>query len=543
MRGLMMDHPLLISSLIDYAADMHGHIEVVSQTVEGPVHRYTWKDVRARSAQLAHALAGLGIGEGDRVGTIAWNGYRHLELYYGVSGMGAICHTMNPRLHPDQLTYIINHAEDRILCVDLTFVPLVAAVTDRLETVEHVVVMTGRETMPESSLSDLLCYEELLEGQPGEYEWPVLEENAGASLCYTSGTTGNPKGVLYSHRSTVLHAFAASLPDALGVKDGQAMLPVVPMFHANAWGTPYSAAILGAKLVFTGPHMDGESLTRLMRDETVVVSTGVPTIWMGLLDYWRANDAGVPSLEVVAVGGAAPPRSMIRAFEEEFGIEFRQGWGMTETSPIGSLNVLTPELRQMPIEERLGVQVRQGRRIFGVDWRIVDEDGKALPPDGEAVGELQVRGPWVCSSYYEHDEEILDAEGWFSTGDIASLDSHGYMQITDRATDVIKSGGEWISSIDLDNVAMGHPGVAMAAVIGLPDAKWTERPLLIVQVREGASVAKEELLGFLEGKVAKWWIPEAVVFVESMPVGGTGKVQKNRLRELYGKPESKESGA
>ncbi len=304
----MMDHPLLISSLIDYAADIHGHIEVVSHTVEGSVHRYTWAEVRERSARLAHGLAGLGIGVGDRVGTIAWNGYRHLELYYGVSGMGAICHTMNPRLHPDQLTYIINHAEDRILCVDLTFVPLIAAVADRLETVEHVVIMTGRETMPESSLSDLLCYEELLEGQPGEYEWPLLDENTGASLCYTSGTTGNPKGVLYSHRSTVLHAFAASLPDALGVKEGQAMLPVVPMFHANAWGAPYSAAILGAKLVFTGPHMDGESLTRLMRDEKVTVSTGVPTIWMGLLDYWRANDAGVPSLEVVAVGGAAPPQ-------------------------------------------------------------------------------------------------------------------------------------------------------------------------------------------------------------------------------------------
>jgi len=543
MRGLMMDDPLLISSLIEYAAESHGHVEVVSQTVEGPVHRYTWADVRERSARLAHGLSGLGVGEGDRVGTIAWNGYRHLEIYYGVSGMGAVCHTMNPRLHPDQLAYIINHAEDRVLCVDLTFVPLVAAVADRLETVEHVVVMTGPETMPESTLSDVVCYEDLLEDQPGEYAWPTLDEHAAASLCYTSGTTGDPKGVLYSHRSTVLHAFAASLPGALSVREGQAMLPVVPMFHANAWGAPYSAAILGAKLVFTGPHMDGESLTRLMRSEDVVVSSGVPTIWMGLLDYWRANDTGVPSLEIVAVGGAAPPRSMIRGFEEEFGIEFRQGWGMTETSPIGSLNVLTSKLRESPIEERLDMQVKQGRRIFGVEWRIVDEDGAVLPHDGETVGELQVRGPWVCSSYYKHDQDILDAEGWFSTGDIATLDSHGYMQITDRAKDVIKSGGEWISSIDLENAAMGHPDVTLAAVIGVPDDKWTERPLLIVQARESSELTGEDVLAFLEGKVLKWWIPEEVVFVESMPVGGTGKVQKTRLRESYGHPKNLESEA
>jgi fatty-acyl-CoA synthase len=538
-----MDHPLLISSLIDYAAETHGHVEVVSHTVEGPVHRYNWGDVRERSAQLAHSLSGLSVGVGDRVGTIAWNGYRHLEIYYGVSGMGAVCHTMNPRLHPDQLSYIINHAEDRVLFVDLTFVPLVAAIADRLETVEHVVVMTGRETMPESPLSDLVCYEELLEDKPGEYDWPILDENAAASLCYTSGTTGNPKGVLYSHRSTVLHAFAASLPDALGVKEGQAMLPVVPMFHANAWGAPYSSAILGAKLVFTGPHMDGEALTRLMRDEDVVVSSGVPTIWMGLIDYWRTHDTGVPSLEVVGVGGAAPPRSMIRAFEEEFGIEFRQGWGMTETSPIGSLNVPTSDLRQGTLEERLDVQVKQGRRICGIEWRIVDEEGATVPRDGKAIGELQVRGPWVCSSYYKHDEDILDAEGWFSTGDIATLDAQGYMQITDRAKDVIKSGGEWISSIDLENVAMGHPDVALAAGIGIPDAKWTERPLLIVQAREGSEVTREDVLTFLEGKVAKWWIPEDVVFVESIPVGGTGKVQKTRLRELYEEPKSLEGGA
>ncbi len=540
MRGLMMDQPLLISSLLEFAADVYGEIEIVSKTVEGPVHRYGWSDVRDRSAQLAHGLVGLGVGEGDRIGTIAWNGYRHLEIYYGVSSMGAICHTMNPRLHAKDLAYIINHAEDRVLLMDLTFVPLVAAMADQLETVEHFVVMTDAESMPDTSLTPLVCYEELLDGQPDRYEWPILDENAGASLCYTSGTTGHPKGVLYSHRSTILHAFVICLPGSFSAREGEGFLPVVPMFHANAWGAPYSAAIMGAKLVFPGPHMDGESLTQLMTDEGVVGSTGVPTIWLGLLNHWRESGTSVPSLKIVGIGGAAPPRSMIQAFEEEFGIEVRHGWGMTEMSPLGSLNTLSPVHRQAPLEERLDIQVKQGRRIFGVEMMIVDKEGNRLPHDGKAFGELMVRGPWVCSNYFKHDAEILDDDGWFPTGDIVTIGEDSYIQITDRAKDLIKSGGEWISSIELENVAMGHPEVAQAAVIGIPDKRWTERPLLVAIRTEGSTLTQDDLLGFLEGKVAKWWIPETVEFVESLPMGGTGKVQKTELREIYA---SKSSGA
>jgi 3-(methylthio)propionyl---CoA ligase len=535
MRGLMMNRPLLISSLLEHAASVFGSVEIVTRTVEGPVHRYTWTDVRHRSKQLAQALQHLQLRDGDAVATIAWNTHRHLELYYGVSGMGAVVHTVNPRLHPSQLVYVLNHARDRALFVDLSFVPLVEAVWDKLESVRDLVILTDRAHMPATKIPGAHCYEDLLRAQDGSYEWPTLDENAASGICYTSGTTGNPKGVVYSHRSSVLHAYGAALPGAIPVGPGEALLPVVPMFHVNAWGVPYGAAMCGYKLVMPGPRLDGPGLTELMRAEGVSICCGVPTVHLGLLAHWRASGESVPSLKTVMTGGAAPTSSMISEFRSR-GIGVLHGWGMTETSPVGTISRITAAEAGLDDAAQVAFLTRQGRQLFGVELRIVDSDGVSLPRDGTSVGELQVRGPWVCSAYLgDQPGSALDKDGWFSTGDVAVLHPNGSMQITDRKKDLIKSGGEWISSLDLENAAARHPEIALAAVIGVPHEKWGERPLLIAQPAPGASPTKESVLEFLEGQVAKLCLPDDVVFVDSLPLGATGKVQKSLLREQYGR--------
>jgi len=534
MRGLMMDTPLLVSSLLRHAATVHRDATLVTRTVEGPVHRTTWPELARRAEQLAQALGGLTVREGDTVASIAWNTHRHVELYYGVSGMGAVIHTVNPRLHPSQLVYVLNHAQDRVLFVDLTFVPLAEAVWDRLESVKHLVVLTDREHMPATGIPGALCYEELLGAQPGGYDWPRLDENAAAGICYTSGTTGNPKGVVYSHRSTVLHAYGCGLPGAIPGGPGETLVPVVPMFHVNAWGIPYCAAMAGTRLVMPGPRLDGEGLTDLMAAEGGTGCCGVPTVHMGLLGHWDATGASVPTLRWVTTGGAAPTGSLLRAFLAR-GIDVIHGWGMTETSPVGTVSRIGEADAGRPEQERVATLMKQGKPLFGVELRVVDTDGAPLPRDGASVGELQIRGPWVCSAYLgDEPGSALDAGGWFATGDVAVLHPDGTMQITDRKKDLIKSGGEWISSLDLEDVAARHPEVGIAAVIGVPDEKWGERPLLVVQPRPGTAPTKESILEFLDGQVSRIWMPDDVIFVESMPLGATGKVQKARLRELYG---------
>ncbi|HSM60012.1 MAG TPA: long-chain-fatty-acid--CoA ligase [Longimicrobiales bacterium] len=534
MRGLMMDTPLLISSLVEHAATVFPGTEVVTRTVEGPVHRYAWPDVRRRSMQVARALRAAGVRDGDTVATIAWNTHRHLELYYGVSGTGAVIHTVNPRLHPSQVAYVLNHARDRMVFVDLTFVPLAEAVWEHLTSVKTLVVLTDRAHMPDTKIPGALCYEEWIAAHDGDYAWPVLDENAAAAICYTSGTTGNPKGVVYSHRSTVLHAMGLATPGGIPVGADGALLPVVPMFHVMAWGIPYCAAICGYKLVLPGPRMDGAGLTELMNQEAVTYYAGVPTVHLGLLEHWRESGASVPSLQAITTGGAAPTRTMIEGFHER-GIQVVHGWGMTETSPVGSLSKLSGRDGDLDPDEKVRVLMRQGRPPFGVELRVVDGAGRPLPHDGKTTGELQIRGPWVASAYLgEEPGSALDAEGWFSTGDVASIDGTGTTQITDRKKDLIKSGGEWISSLDLEDMAMRHPEIAMAAVIGVPHEKWGERPLLIAVPAPGGAPTRESVLEFLEGQVAKWWLPDEVVFVDALPMGGTGKVQKTLLREQYG---------
>jgi 3-(methylthio)propionyl---CoA ligase len=537
MRGLMMDRQLLISSLVEYAAQVYRDTEIVSRTVEGPIHRYTWTELRQRAKQLAGAMKANGTRDGDRIATIAWNGYRHLELYYGISGMGAVLHTVNPRLHPSQLVYILNHAQDRVVFLDLTFVPLIEAVADKLESVRAIVVMTDREHMPRSDL-DLLCYEELIAEHDGDFEWPSFDENTAAAICYTSGTTGHPKGVVFSHRSTILHAYGESMPSTLPAAEGDAVLPVVPMFHVNAWGFPYCVAMTGAKLVFPGPRMDGEALTQLMNDEGVTLYSGVPTVHMGLLAHWDETGATVPSLNAITTGGAAPTRTMLEAFRSR-GVEVIHGWGMTETSPVGTISRVTAKSAGLDDDEQIELIMKQGRPLFGVELRIVDEKGQPLPRDGVASGELQIRGPWVCSAYFgEEPGSRLDADGWFPTGDVAVIHPDGTIRLTDRKKDLIKSGGEWISSIDLEDMAMRHPEIAQAAVIGIPHEKWGERPLLVAVKKPDAEPTKESILEFLEGQVAKWWLPDDVVFVDELPLGATGKVQKTKLREEYGQEAS-----
>ncbi|HMQ71279.1 MAG TPA: 3-(methylthio)propionyl-CoA ligase [Rubrivivax sp.] len=533
MLGLMQQHPLLISSLLVHAERHHGAQEIVSRRVEGDIHRTTYRELAARSRRLAKALAALGVGMSDRVATLAWNGYRHMELYYAVSGSGAVLHTLNPRLHPDQVVYIADHAEDKVLCFDLTFLPLVEAVASRLKTVKHFVAMTDRAHMPASKIAGLLCYDELVDAQDDRYDWPQFDENQASSLCYTSGTTGNPKGVLYSHRSSVLHAYGAALPDALNCSSRDVILPVVPMFHVNAWSLPYVGCMTGAKLVFPGAGLDGKSLYELFESEKVTVSAGVPTVWQGLLAYVDGAGLTFSTMKRTVIGGSACPPAMTRAFQDKYGVHVLHAWGMTEMSPLGTVCSFRTKHLALPPEERLALQAKQGQAIFGVDMKIVGADGKELPWDGKASGELLVRGPWIVEQYFKGEGGDPLQDGWFPTGDVATIDPDGYMQITDRAKDVIKSGGEWIGSIDLENVAMAHPAVAMAACIAAKHPKWDERPLLVVMKKPGAELTREALLAFFDGKVAKWWIPDDVVFVDAIPLGATGKMQKNKLREQF----------
>ena len=534
MHGLMMDRPLLISALLTHAESQHGDQEVVSRRVEGDIHRTTYREMGQRARRLANALAALGVEQGNRVATLAWNGYRHMELYYAASGSGAVLHTLNPRLHPDQLAWIVNHAEDQVLCFDMTFLPLVEAIAARVPTVRHFVAMTDRAHVPASStIPNLLCYEELVEAHSPEFTWPDLDERSASSLCYTSGTTGDPKGVLYSHRSTVLHTYAAALPDSLNCAATDTILPVVPMFHVNAWGLPYVACMVGAKLVFPGAQLDGKSLYELFESEGVTVSAGVPTVWQGLLTHVEANQLRFGSMRRTIIGGSACPPAMLQAFQDRHDVRVLHAWGMTETSPLGTSGALKSAHVKLSNAEREAVQLKQGRAVFGVEMKIVDAEGAALPHDGKAAGELMVRGPWIASNYFQNPGASAVVNGWFPTGDVATIDRDGFMQITDRSKDVIKSGGEWIGSIDLENIAMAHPAVAMAACIAARHPKWDERPLLVVVKKPGAELSRDELLQFYDGKIARWWTPDDVVFVDSIPLGATGKMQKSQLRDLY----------
>jgi fatty-acyl-CoA synthase len=531
----MMDRPLLISQILEFAAVNFPDQEIVSRTTEGPMHRYTYPEMAARTRKLANALESLGACPEDRIGTIAWNTHRHLEIYYASSGMGAVCHTMNPRLPPEQLIYIVNHAEDRFIFVDLTFLPLLEKLHEHFPGVEGFVVMTDEDNMPDTTLPKVHCYETLIKAQSDHYNWPQFDEHTASSLCYTSGTTGNPKGVLYSHRSTVLHALFVLSISGVPIDESSTILPVVPMFHVNAWGAPYFGLMAGVKMVFPGPRMDGSSLAALIEDEKITDAWGVPTVWMGLLEHMRDEGKTFSTLKRTLIGGSALPRAMIEEFKEKHGVEAIQGWGMTEMSPLGTVATPRPSLRG-DLDKELKIRGTQGRLMFGVEMKIVDADGKELPHDGVAQGELLVRGNAVISGYYENTEanaKAFDEDGWFRTGDVSVIDPDGYMEIVDRVKDVIKSGGEWISSIDLENQAMAHPELAEAAVIGVNHSKWQERPLLIAVRRKDSEVRSEDVLAFLSKQVEKWWLPDDVVFVDELPHGATGKLQKAQLREDF----------
>ena len=534
LMGQMMDQPLLISSIILHADRYFGSNEIVSRRVEGDIHRYTYRDCHTRVRRLANALKSLSVNMGDRVATLAWNGYRHMEAYYAVSGSGAVLHTINPRLHADQIAYMVNHAEDQYLFSDLTFLPLVEAFVPHCKTLKGVVLMCDRDRMPlNSRIPNLFCYEELIEANSDRYEWPLFDENSASSLCYTSGTTGNPKGALYSHRSTVLHSYASAMPDALNVSARDVVLPVVPMFHVNAWGLPYSVPLTGAKMVFPGAALDGKSLYELFEQERVTFSAGVPTVWLGLLNYVGQNNLRFSSFKRTVIGGAACPPAMMKTLRHQYGVEVVHAWGMTEMSPLGTACTLQTKHLSLPEDRQEALLEKQGRPIFGVDMKIVSDDGKDLPWDGKTYGNLYVRGPWVVNSYFKSEGGEILQDGWFPTGDVATIDPDGYMQITDRSKDVIKSGGEWIGSIDLENIAMAHQAVQQAACIAVRHPKWDERPLLLVVKRPGFDVTKEELLRFYEGKIAKWWAPDDIVFIDALPIGATGKVLKNRIREQF----------
>ena len=535
LAGLMMDRSLQISRLIDHAALWHADVEIVTQRSGAPDQRSTYREVRARSAQLAHALAErLGVAAGERVATFAWNTQRHLELYYGVSGSGAVLHTVNPRLFAPQIVYIINHARDRYVFVDADLVPVLEPLAAQLPHVEGYVVLCGEAELPATSLPNAVAYEPLIAGLPGEIDWPELDERTASSLCYTSGTTGNPKGVLYSHRSTVLHTFAQAASWQAGPGSQATILPVVPLFHANAWGLPYLAPMQGSKLVFADPHLDPAELYGALEREQVTLTCGVPTIWLRLLEYLDRNGLRFSSLKLLGVGGSAPPRALIEAFEVKYGVTVLNAWGMTETSPACTYG--TPRAEHNVLPQRIDYKTRAGRALFGVEIRIVDDDGASLPLDGVAQGEIHVRGPWIASGYFEDDEATargVTADGWLRTGDIASIDAHGYVQIRDRAKDVIKSGGEWISSIELENVAVAHPAVAEAAAIGIPHPTWSERPVLYVVAAQGCELDAASVIAFLDGKVAKWWIPDEVIVVAELPHTATGKISKRTLRDRY----------
>lgn len=534
MFGKMQDVPLLVNSILDHALVNHGEREIVSRLVEGNIHRETYADMHLRARKLSQALQKLGMGQGDVIATLAWNTHRHFEAWYGITGIGAVYHTLNPRLFPDQLTYIINHAQDRLILTDLTFLPILEGLADDIPNVKGIIVLTDAAHMPETSLKNVHCYEDLLDGQNGDFNWVQVDERAPCGMCYTSGTTGNPKGVCYTHRSNVLHTLVANSADVMGISSTDSVLPVVPMFHANAWGLAFTAPAAGAKVVNPGPNMDGESIYQLLSEEAVTFTAAVPTVWLMLLQHLEANNLKLPHLNSVAIGGSAVPRVMLEKFERDYGVSVMHAWGMTETSPLGSIAAFKSGMEEMNFDEQMNIKVKQGRVPYLVEMKITDDEGKELPRDGKAFGHLKVRGPFIVGEYIKGDGgDILDEEGFFDTGDVATIDPLGFMQITDRSKDVIKSGGEWISSIEIENIAVGHEKIQEAAVIGIAHPKWDERPLLVIVKNEGADISKEEVLGFLEGKIAKWWMPDDVAFVDEIPHTATGKIQKLTLREQF----------
>ena len=536
MFGLMQDQPLLISSLIEHAARFHPHSEIVSRTCEGPTVRLTYSSLRARAAKLANALLRMGVKPGDRVASLAWNTHRHMELYFAVSGIGAVLNTVNPRLFPEQIDYIVNHAENRVLFFDITFAGLVADLKPKFSTVERFVALTDADHLPKE-VDGVVAYEDLLDAESDTISWPVFDERQTSALCYTSGTTGNPKGVLYSHRSTILHSFMVCTTDGFKLGRADSVLLVVPLFHVNAWGIPYASAMCGAKLVLPGPKLDGKSLFELAVEEECTFSLGVPTVWLGFfkhIDDTPGLDVSKLRLERVVVGGSAAPRAIIERFRRDHGVFVLHAWGMSETSPVATIGNLLPAHEDLPVDNQIDIQAKQGRPVYGIDIKITGEDGSDLPMDGSVSGDLKVRGPWVTKGYFKGEGgDVLDADGWFATGDVAKIDAEGYVQLTDRSKDVIKSGGEWISSIDLENAAVGHPAVQEAAVIGLPHPKWQERPLLIVVRKPGVEASREELLDFLSTRVAKWWLPDDVAFVDELPHTATGKLLKTKLRDQF----------
>jgi fatty-acyl-CoA synthase len=533
MLGLMQDWPLLCHRVIDHAATVHGGRPVISRSIEGPIHRTDYAEIRSRALRVAQLLDREGIKLGDRVATLAWNTWRHLESWYGILGIGAIYHTINPRLFPEQIAWIVNHAGDRIMMTDLTFVPLLEKLADHLPTIERYIVFTDAAHMPATTLRNAVAYEEWLKEADGDFAWRSFDENTAAGMCYTSGTTGNPKGVLYSHRSNVLHTMLALQPDAMGVSSRDVVLPIVPLFHANGWGLAFSAPMAGCSLVMPGAKLDGPSVCELLTDYKVTFSAAVPTVWLLLLQYLEKTGGKLPDLKKVVIGGSAVPRSMIKAFKEHYDVDVFHAWGMTEMSPLGTVGTLKPEHAELDAEAIYDIKQKQGYTPFGIEMKITDDANKSLPWDGKVFGRIKVRGFAVAKAYYKEDIQILDRDGFFDTGDVGTIDRNGYMQITDRSKDVIKSGGEWISSIDLENLAVGHPKVAEAAVIGVRHPKWDERPLLIIVLKEGQSATKEDILGFLEGKIAKWWMPDDVVFVPAIPHTATGKILKTALRDQF----------
>tara|TARA_B100001057_G_scaffold9326_1_gene8719 strand:+ start:303 stop:1946 length:1644 start_codon:yes stop_codon:yes gene_type:complete len=534
MFGVMQDVPLLVNRILDHALVNHPEREIVSRLVEGNIHRETYADAHLRSRKLSQALRGLGFQQGDVLATLAWNTHRHFEAWYGITGIGGVYHTLNPRLFADQLSYIINHAGDKVIFTDLTFVPVLEGIEKDIPNVEGFIIMTDAAHMPETTLSNVHCYEDLIDGQSGDFNWVEVDERAPCGMCYTSGTTGNPKGVCYTHRSNVLHTLVGNSSDVMGLRSTDSLLPVVPMFHANAWGLAFSAPAVGAKIVNPGPNMDGESIYQLLTEEAVTFTAAVPTVWLMLMQHMETNNLELPALETVTIGGSAVPRVMLEKFERDYNVAVKHAWGMTETSPLGTIASFKSGMEDMTFDEQMDIKVKQGRPPFLVEMKITDDDGNELPRDGKAFGHLMVRGPFIVGEYIKGDGgQILDDEGYFDTGDVATIDPLGFMQITDRSKDVIKSGGEWISSIEIENIAVGHEKVIEAAVIGIAHPKWDERPLLVIVKSEGEEVAKEDILSYLEGKIAKWWMPDDVVFVDEIPHTATGKIQKLTLRQQF----------